>query len=168
MYPRAVGQIWYYKDLGHLYEIMSLEGPGMWNIKNTKTAIPYPDSGFEDEGYSWEIRYVEPAVGQTWKVGHGATYGNPLFTAGRLFTIRDITALYYSGQWLDGKEECDFDILNFAANCVFVPGDYTPAVKQDTSRYPHTCPRCGAPAYVGGGPTDVDCTSTSCPTRKKA
>jgi len=38
-------------------------------------------------------------------------------------------------------------------------------LKFDKSRFPHTCTRCGSPAYLGGGPSNVDCSSALCPTK---
>jgi len=40
-----------------------------------------------------------------------------------------------------------------------------PATK--STQYPHKCPRCGSPAYVGAVPTALDCSNDKCPSKKK-
>lgn len=42
----------------------------------------------------------------------------------------------------------------------YVPIREPPAVIADPSKYPHRCPRCDAPAYIGF--TSVDCSRKSC------
>lgn len=42
------------------------------------------------------------------------------------------------------------------------PGQIAP---RNMSRYPHACTRCGSPAYLGGGPSDVDCSNWACSTK---
>jgi len=37
----------------------------------------------------------------------------------------------------------------------------------DRTHYPHTCLRCGKPAYVGAVPAATDCSNAKCPTRKR-
>jgi hypothetical protein len=37
----------------------------------------------------------------------------------------------------------------------------------DASRFPHVCPRCKKPAYVGFGPSNVDCSSPLCSTTSR-
>jgi hypothetical protein len=39
----------------------------------------------------------------------------------------------------------------------------SPSPKANLSHFPHKCPRCGYPAYVGIGPNSVDCSSSKCP-----
>ncbi len=36
---------------------------------------------------------------------------------------------------------------------------------RDMSRFHHKCPRCKHPAYLGGGPSNVDCSSWACSTK---
>lgn len=38
---------------------------------------------------------------------------------------------------------------------------FTPAPSADRDRYPHTCLRCGSPAYIGGM-GNVDCSNGGC------
>ncbi len=37
--------------------------------------------------------------------------------------------------------------------------------KKIKARYPHKCPRCAHPAYIGGGPSDIDCHNDMCSTK---
>lgn len=43
---------------------------------------------------------------------------------------------------------------------IYIPKRQAPAIIADTSHYPHQCPRCGSPAYIGF--TSVDCSRKSC------
>ena len=73
---------------------------------------------------------------------------------------------------LDVKVHLEWDNPDWSTNfrfsslhnyCVLV--DYKPGA--DLSRYPHKCPRCGEPAYVGAVVASVDCTNLECATKRR-
>jgi hypothetical protein len=60
------------------------------------------------------------------------------------------------------SEDAFFTFLKFTSWAFNGP------VAIDFRDYPHKCPRCTKPAYVGAcGGGDVDCTNPDCPTRKR-
>jgi len=121
-----------------------------------------------------------------WTIDHDKRTISPLF-AGQKFEHREV-----GGEMVIGSirldEDGDLEIYKDTkySSDVFVPKfwyvdeeefneywrfmgwAYNEPVKLDLSRFPHKCPRCTMPAYVGAcGGGDVDCTNADCPTRKR-
>lgn len=72
-----------------------------------------------------------------------------------------------------GSSQCGLNHLNaFQKFDRLRPGGTMPGVGHmyflwwdkatDKAQYPHTCPRCTEPAYVGGGPANLDCSNARC------
>jgi hypothetical protein len=52
-------------------------------------------------------------------------------------------------------EEVDREALERLRGLLKLPDEYVLPKRSDRGRFPHSCPRCGGPAYVGLN--DVDC-----------
>lgn len=126
-----------------------------------------PEVVFED-GVMPRDRISLPKIRGPKDLKPGMVFRHPLFGS----LIRKLLSFEVHDEdemdlkWEPHPDDCTQNLrssMRWSAFCTLVLQDFL-----DGGRFPHKCPRCGSPAYVGAcSGAAVDCTNDTCPTRKR-
>lgn len=108
----------------------------------------------------------KPAIGQIWTIPKSLTW--PLCRRLQIVSYDDDIRMWRVKEkgrgWISGITQQAFESADWLIFADWAPGFGPTAVAPvDLSRFPHKCPACGAPAYIGL--KDVDCSSATCSKR---